>query len=254
MPFVRSIDNARPPALPSTASAFTTALIQEAAASGGPWTTLSTLALATGTPTPAGSGSVSPTGLDASAAAPQDRDLSTNQAALATGWYRVVWKDAAGSSYEGDAVYFPSSGTAYSTPGDVREELGLTSTQLTDAAAAKLIAAAEILIDEALGARPVDEDTGRKVDPAAVEAWRWAKLQRASTLLAAEIHRRPEIRRGQRWRSVSGPQFSFSGPAGSELPDEVEALLNQSGLRRLTTAIGDRALRPPWDDFAYNRD
>ena len=89
---------------------------------------------------------------------------------------------------------------AYTTEDAVRSLLNVSSLVLSDEAAGVLIDDASDLIDEALGARPVDPDTGRKVVEADVETWQWVKLGKATAKLAAQIYRDPSVATGQRWR------------------------------------------------------
>jgi hypothetical protein len=158
------------------------------------------------------------------------------------GTYSVVWDTGGGSpTYAREdlvvTVTIPApvatSGPSYTTPDAVRSELGVDSTTLTDDAAGALILTAEDLVDGELGGRWVDQTTGRKVVAADIDAWRWNKLSRATTLLAARIYSKPDLLE-PRYRSVSGPDFSQSGPTGQALMSApIEALLNASGLRRL---------------------
>lgn len=125
---------------------------------------------------------------------------------------------------------------AYTTPEAVRSLLNVNSIVLSDERAGVLIDDASDLIDEALGARPVDPDTGRKVVEADVESWQWVKLGKACAKLAAQIYRDPAVASGHRWRRQKGPDFEVEDPIGpgqgllGGLP--VQTLLNQSGLRR----------------------
>lgn len=122
----------------------------------------------------------------------------------------------------------------YSTAALVRTELGYTSQQLSDAAAEKVIEEAEDTIDALLGGWVPDSTTGRKILQGDVEPWQWTKLRRATTILAAKLVLDPDLLGGQQWRSVSGPDFSFSGPLSGKLPGRVTDLLTDSALRRLT--------------------
>lgn len=139
----------------------------------------------------------------------------------------------------------------YVTAAELRLEVG---DEIDTDRAQRLILDAEDLIDELLGVRPVNETTGRKVVAADVDGWRFTKLKRATLKLAVRLYREPGLT-GRLWRSVSGPDFSFSGPlSGTEFGSDVEAVLNQSGLRRTTTIVGPGRDRPPWRSFAYNTD
>jgi len=122
----------------------------------------------------------------------------------------------------------------YCTEDELRSELGVTEAVLSDDDAAKLIEETEDLVDDLLGGWPPDTTTGRKIIEADVETWQWAKLNRATYLLAADVYRTPERYRGQAYKSVSGPDFSFSGPLSGQVPRAILAVLDASGLRRLT--------------------
>lgn len=147
----------------------------------------------------------------------------------------------------------PALTVSYSTVQLLRDELLVDDDQLTDQEAKRLILNTEDLVDDLLGGWQPDETTGRKIVQADVDAWQWTKLQRATTLLAAEIYRNPEALTGRSWRSVSGPDFSFSGPLRGTIPRHIIAVLNDSGLRRLagraTPGVGGLAAR----FFASNR-
>lgn len=139
----------------------------------------------------------------------------------------------------------------YTTANALRTELGVDNTVLSDGDAAKLIESAEDLIDELVGNWPVDTTTGRKIVQAQIDAWQWSKLGRATLKLAAALYRDPDLARGQRYRSQSGPDFSVSGPVGGAIAHDVLTPLNQSGLRILTgrarpgthTRLGDSFFR-----------
>jgi hypothetical protein len=121
----------------------------------------------------------------------------------------------------------------YCTKDEVRTELAVDSSVLSDAAALKLILQTEDLVDDLLGGWPPDITTGRKILQANVDAWQWAKLNRATYLLAADVYANPARYTGQAFRSVSGPDFSFSGPLQGQVPRPILAVLDASGLRRL---------------------
>lgn len=140
----------------------------------------------------------------------------------------------------------------YVTAIELRDHLSVSDLILTDEAALVIIEDAEDSIDEALGARPVDLTTGRRVVEADVEAWQWAKLQRATLKIAARYYSQPVDPTGGRWTRMKGPDFEVEGPLGSTLGTDVEAILNQSGLRRLTSRFGPGVRRPSWYAFAYN--
>lgn len=234
--YVRTLTGFAPPAR-EDGIPFTTALIQEAASEAGPFTTIETITLDP---------------VDTNPAAPTSRDFTTGLATLdPAGWYRIQWQDVSGHAFNSDPAYFPSPAGAYTTVGALRSELGLDDTQLSDAQATKLCEDASDLIDELLGARPVDETTGRKVVESDEEAWRWIKLTRAALKLAVRLHSQPKLTE-MLWRKVRGPDFWFEDPSGSEFGQDVEALLNQSGFRRLTTTVSGKPGHPPWHGFAYN--
>ena len=132
MTYVRSFDGFYPPArfdgLP-----FTAALIQEAAVIAGPYTTLETIAL---------------NPLDADPANPAARDLTTALAALANGWYRIVWRDAAAAEFAGDPVPFPAgAATDLCTVTEVRERRSTAANHVSqDPLVARVIASVSAAI------------------------------------------------------------------------------------------------------------
>lgn len=138
--------------------------------------------------------------------------------------------------------------TYYAQPADLRAELGVDSSVLDDDAALKLIADAEDVVDSLLGAWPIQITTGRKIDPTlhGILSWQIGKLTRATVKIAALVHATPDIFTQRQYTSVSGPDFTVSGPVSGLLGTHVLAILDSSGLRRLTTRatprIGSRGL------------
>ena len=168
---------------------------------------------------------------------------ATITAPSVSGQYQVVW-DTGGASpqyavdeltvtYSGSPVEPVISNNYYSAPSLVRAELDYTEQQLSDAAAEKIITEAEDAVDALLGGWVPDSSTGRKISEGDVMAWQWGKLVRATTILAAKLVLEPDLLEGQQWRSVSGPDFSFSGPLSGRFPTRVIDLLNDSGLRKM---------------------
>lgn len=133
----------------------------------------------------------------------------------------------------------------YTTITDLRGHLGVSSAVLSDAAATELIEQSEDVIDALLGVRPVSITTGRRVVQSEVLAWQWTKIKRATLLLAARIYSQPDLLDRQ-WHSISGPDFSFSGPIGSVLGQTVLAPLIASGLAVNTTRVGGRDDNRAW--------
>lgn len=125
----------------------------------------------------------------------------------------------------------PDPGPGYATPAELRAEPEVPDTA-TDAELAPVIALAEDRIEDWLGARPRDPETGRLVVEADVEAWQWTKLRRATVRLAARLFENPDALTPSRYESVSGPDFSKSGPTSpvAQIAD-VRIPLNASGLR-----------------------
>jgi hypothetical protein len=132
----------------------------------------------------------------------------------------------------------------YTTAAAVREELDVTAEVLPDPVANRLIAHAEDVIDDQLGARPVGPN-GRKVsgDFAAGDMSPADLVGRATTIQAAILYRSPNWDTEQRVRS-SGGDVSIGSPYGPAAP-VVASLLNASGLRRLTTSTGGGGGRSP---------
>ena len=89
------------------ATPFTLARIEEAALSAGPWTAIDTLKLDP---------------VDTDPANPQTRDLSTDNATLDTGWYRVVFIDQDGDEEYTDPVPYPPTAAVYFTTSELREQ------------------------------------------------------------------------------------------------------------------------------------
>lgn len=127
----------------------------------------------------------------------------------------------------------------YATAEALRKKLSVTAEILPDSEAIEIIEEAEDLIDERLGVRPVDEDTGRKVVPAEETEWRVAKLAKATVEVAVVLYRDPDAARRQRHRSESG-EVSTSGPYGPAYGQRAAALLQQSGLARPWAMAGGR--------------
>lgn len=160
---------------------------------------------------------------------PQARSFTTSSATRDPAWYRLLWKDTGGGEFLSAPVYLSATATTYATPGDLRAKLGVDAEVLGDVEAAEILSAAEDLIDDRLGNRPVDEDTGRKVVPAEEDAWRVEKLAKATLEVAAVLYRDPGVESRQRVRSVSG-DVSTSGPYGPAYGERAESLLSASGL------------------------
>lgn len=120
----------------------------------------------------------------------------------------------------------------YTTAALLRTELGVTSQVLSDAAAEKIIEEAEDSVDSLLGGW-VPHTTGRKVLEGDVDPWQWTKLRKATTIFAAKLYLEPDLLSGQQWKSVAGPDFSFSGPLSGRIPSRVTDLINDSGLRKM---------------------
>ena len=122
----------------------------------------------------------------------------------------------------------------YATAADLRAALGVSLSELPDARAEAVILEAEDFTDGLLGGWPIDEDTGRKIVEADVEAWQWSKLNRAVLLLAAELYASPDVLRRARYRREKGPDFEFEDPLGGGVLSRYLTVLDDSGLRRLS--------------------
>lgn len=124
----------------------------------------------------------------------------------------------------------------YATAKELQEALEVSAEVLPDQQAVGLIETAEDLIDDRLGNRPINEETGRKVLPADEDAWRVEKLRKATLEVAKVLFEDPGVERRQRVRSVTG-DVSTSGGFGSVFGERFEALLTASGLRRNTARM-----------------
>ena len=143
----------------------------------------------------------------------------------------------------------------YATPTELRTALGVNGTVLPDDRATVLLEDACDWVDQELGLREIDESTGRKVIEGEVEAWQFAKLKRATVKAAAKLYARPSMLSDQRFDRVKGPDFETQGPRTSNADlfgSDVAGLLDQSGLRVLTTVFGTGRNRPPWYGFSFN--
>lgn len=97
---------------------WTSVVIQEAAASTGPWTNIDSKVL-------------SP--VDTDPAAPLERDFTTTLATLANGWYRIKWIDGATNEELTTPIYHGTSAATLATLSDVQRVLQyatLTSAQV----------------------------------------------------------------------------------------------------------------------------
>lgn len=172
--------------------------------------------------------------------------ITTLTAPATAGQYQVIW-DTGGASPQFaaddlivvtdelvDVLPSGTDTTTYTTPARVRSYLGYTTQQLSDDAATEIILEAEDAVDGLLGGWVPNASTGRKIKEGDVEGWQWIKLRRATTILAGKIVLDPDLIGGQQWRSIQGPDFSFSGPLSGRIPSRVVDLLTDSGLRRLT--------------------
>lgn len=147
MPFVRSFDDFKPPAR-FDGVAFTVARIQEASAKTGPWATIELVTLDP---------------VDTDPKSPQARDLTTDQATLEEGWYRILWEDAAGAQFASDPVEFPpAGGAAFATVTDIATRLGRTLSDADRAMVELLLEAATSIIAEAAGK---DDDWAAALSP-----------------------------------------------------------------------------------------
>jgi len=132
----------------------------------------------------------------------------------------------------------------YTTAAAVQAEPGCSA--LDNGTVEALIVRAEDITDELLGAWSVDDATGRKIVQADVEAWQWQRLGRFVSRVAARLHTDVDVMGAGQWNSVSGPDFSFSGPLSGgweqRLGSELVMVLNGTGLRRLTGRVSSRRL------------
>jgi hypothetical protein len=119
----------------------------------------------------------------------------------------------------------------YATADQLRAKLKTSKDVLPDEEAIELLTEAEDLIDERLGVRTINEETGRKVDveDETIKSWRLEKLASATVEVAAVIFSDPGVTSRQRARFSSG-DVSVSGFYGPAFGERSAALLNQSGL------------------------
>lgn len=137
-----------------------------------------------------------------------------------------------------DAPTLPS-GPYYAAPDDLRGDLDLEPADLSDAAANRLLRAAEDLVDRLVGPAGVYPDTGRKYDVSETgglsDRQRLA-LNEATVLLAAAEHLDPGSTAPPTHETVEGPDFKLGKPTGaraSAVMRRAAAKLDANGLRRL---------------------
>jgi hypothetical protein len=211
--------------------AWTEARIEQALLEDGPWTALDTITLDP---------------VDADPTDPAERNFTVEYEVADGEWFRVVFLDDDANEQPTEPVSTAGPVTVYTTLASAREALGVETSVLSDDALAVLVSTAEDLIDDMLGARVIDIETGRKVDPHSIADWQLVKLSDATNLLAKFLYRNPNWELEQR-ASSAGSDVPVSGPYGSPFP-RVTALLDASRLRRLTTVansgVGRRS--EPW--------
>lgn len=163
MSYVVTLEDYEPPAR-YDATPWTRVRFEEAPASAGPWTQIADVAL-------------SP--VDSNPAQPQSRNLTTNAATLAAGWYRVIFADAASN------VSAPSEPVDSPSPSALtRERLA----RLTDAATTPKLTDSDldelVLVARRAGAASDAEVSDQALYAAAGEGWRW-KAGRVATSTSA---------------------------------------------------------------------
>src|SRR5262249_51220348 len=141
--------------------------------------------------------------------------LHKGTAPTTDGDYVLVWDTGgAGTIYATEPLKVGFDGTAvtvsvgplYATPEDLPAKLKGNEEVLPDDEAAEILDTACDLIDDRLGARPIDEETGRKVDVTEYEdePWRLVKLAKATIEVAVNLYNDPGVESRQRMKSVSG--------------------------------------------------
>lgn len=125
--------------------------------------------------------------------------------------------------------------STYATTSDLQSQPGLSL--LPDADCQLWLAAAEELVDSALGTLPVDPDTGRKVVLAELADWQRDKLRDATVLVAARLQANPAALVGAGYTTQKGPDFEVSGATragvAAVMSEDVVSRLRALGLRRL---------------------
>ena len=127
----------------------------------------------------------------------------------------------------------------YATLDDLRADPDVADDLAADVGEAR-IADAEDLIDRILGYYGTDPNTGRKLIPADLEAWRADKLKRATLKVAVTLVGDPGALLPPVAQTIQGPVFTLTNvtgnmkPAGTSAVRAAVALLDQANLRRLT--------------------
>lgn len=152
---------------------WTAARIEQAAARGGPWTVLETVALIP---------------IDVDPAHPLPRAFTTTQAAIGPEWLRVVFLDAAGNELPTEPIMGTGTGPAYATIEDLTAYLredGIPTARIPDdEAAERLLARAEREVDRAIGGPP-HPTRRRRLEPSLLTAAQAEALARATCAQAS---------------------------------------------------------------------
>jgi hypothetical protein len=148
MPYARSFERYRPPRRYDGVP-FITAAIREAADVAGPYSTVDTITLDP---------------VDTDPSAPAIRNLTTNDATLASGWYVVQWTDGDGATYDSDPIFYPTAaeGWGFASVADVATRLGRDLSDAEAASAEATIASVTRQIAEILG---LDDDWADTLEP-----------------------------------------------------------------------------------------
>lgn len=244
MSYTHSLLGFTPPAR-YDADPWVSVRVEESASAAGPFAAVETLALDP---------------VDADPSAPASRNVTTDQATLESGYFRLVFIDAGGQlSPPSGAVRSPAEDTGdYVTPAQLRAAFtpALDDDVLPDAEALRICRDATTLVDDRLGAWPVDTTTGRKISEERVEDWQWAALGDATLELAKYLYTHPGEASEGRYLGTSG-DVSTSGAAVDGPYGELFA----AHLRRSQLVIGFTRARGGarsagsrvWDRFARQR-
>lgn len=184
--------------------AWTEVRVEESTTEDGPWTQIDLIAL-------------SP--LDTDPTQPAIRNLTTAQATLAAGWYRLTFLDPPGNEELTQPVFSPApspASQAYATAGDLRSYTGLNSTQLPDVLATRVLLSASQDLDNVLFAATPWPDpalpSGRRLDASQLNTTVNSALVRAC---CAQAEYRLEMGESffirAQFRSASGPDFNTQG-------------------------------------------
>ncbi len=178
---------------------------------------------------------------------PAYRDFTTDEALLADGWYMVVFVDDDGNRQESSPIRQTNiEGIYYTTFSKVRNWLGVTENQLSDAVLTRPVKLAQHDIDAACGGWASHLDTGLKFSTEIDEylpVLDADKEELLSKATCAQVEYRmtmgDDFMVKEQYEAQSGPSYSTTGKL-RKVCGTAYTFLRQAGLLRLTGKTSNR--------------